>query len=278
MLFTSTFTLSPSTLRASMPSVFSARFNLCLLWLLVVCASTNAGLAGSVTNGPQLTVFMVGDSTMADKPLIPANPERGWGQLLPMYFKSEVRIANHAMNGRSTKSFIAEGRWKTVREQLQPGNYVIIQFGHNDEHKQNLAQFTEAFGEFKTNLELYVRETRECKALPILATPVARRKFDTNGVLRDTHGDYVVAVRQVAAEQHVPLLDLEKRSFELVSKMGPEQSKRLYDWIQPNEFAARPDGLTDDTHFCAYGASRICDLAVGEMQTATPELAKWLRN
>ena len=94
----------------------------------------------------QISVFMIGDSTMADKPLIPAYPERGWGQLLPMYFKSEVRVENHAMNGRSTKSFIHEGRWDTVQKGLQAGDFVIIQFGHNDE-KTNANRFAAPFGE-----------------------------------------------------------------------------------------------------------------------------------
>ena len=215
---------------------------------------------------------------MADKPVIPANPERGWGQMLLMYFKDNVRIANHARNGRSSRSFRDEGKWKVVCEQLKPGDYVIIQFGHNDEKTQDPARFTEPFGSFKQNLAQYVREARALKAGPILATPVSRRKFDADGKPRDTHGDYSVAVRQVAAEQQVPLLDLARRSAELLSTMGPEQSKRLFDWIEPGEFEKCPDGIQDDTHFCAYGASRICDLAVAEMKIAVPDLARSLRN
>ena len=111
---------------------------------------------------------MIGDSTLADKPVIPANPERGWGQMLAMYFGENVRISNHARNGRSSKSFLDEGRWKTVLEQMKPGDYVVIQFGHNDQKKTDPRRFTTPFGDFKQNLKRYVDDAR----LPILATPI----------------------------------------------------------------------------------------------------------
>jgi len=223
------------------------------------------------------TLFLIGDSTMADKPVIPANPERGWGQLLPLYFQDSVRIENHAVNGRSTKSFLAEGRWATVTNRLQPGDFVIIQFGHNDEKKNDTNRYTEPFGSFETNLARFVRETRELRATPILATPVARRKFDDNGRLVDTHGDYVTAVRQTARELQAPLLDLNRLSAELLTRLGPDSSKRLFDWIPAGEFDNRPKGLSDDTHFNAYGASRICDLAVMEIEATVPALAERLK-
>lgn len=214
---------------------------------------------------------------MANKPLFPAQPERGWGQLLPLYFQESVRIENRAMNGRSTKSFRDEGRWQAVIDRLQPGDFVIVQFGHNDQKKDDPKRFSDAAGAFKQNLERYVREVREKKGRPILASPITRRSFASNGELRDTHGNYSVVVRQVAAEQKVPLLELHQRTAELVTKLGPELSKKLYMWCEPGEFAALPDGKKDDTHFNAFGASRVCDLAVEEMRVAVPELAEWLR-
>ena len=224
-----------------------------------------------------LTLFLIGDSTMADKPMIPANPERGWGQLLPMYFRNGVRVENHAVNGESTKSFLDQGRWAMVTNRLKPGDYVIIQFGHNDEKQYNTRLYAEPFGSFKTNLTRYVLETRDHQAIPVLATPVARRKFNDQGNLIDTHGDYVPAVRQVAREQHVPLLDLNCQSAGLLTRLGPDSSKRLFDWIPAGEFAGHPKGLSDDTHFNAYGASRICDLAIVEIETNAPALAAWLK-
>lgn len=223
------------------------------------------------------TLFMIGDSTMADKPLIPPNPERGWGQLLPLYFREGVRVENHAVNGRSTKSFIDEGRWQAVVDRLKPGDYVIIQFGHNDEKKNDPKRYTEPFGSFKTNLEMFVRETRAHQATPILATPVARRKFDQAGKPVDTHGDYVTAARQAAQELQVPLLDLNRDSTALLAQLGPDSSKRLYDWIPAGEFKRYPKGISDDTHFNAYGASRMCDLAAAEIEANVPKLAVWLK-
>lgn len=247
---------------------------LCLASASLTAADTQAVAPAS---GPvALTLFLIGDSTMSDKPLIPAYPERGWGQMLPMYFKPEVRVANYARNGRSSKSFRAEGRWETVLSQLKPGDYVLIQFGHNDQKKDDAARFSDPDGSFKQNLQRYIQETRVAKALPVLATPVARRKFGPDNQAVDTHGDYARAVREVAAQEQVPLLDLERRSRELLSQMGPENSKRLYDWVNPGEYEKCPAGLKDDTHFNAFGASRMCDLAVLEMRGAVPDLARRL--
>ena len=257
------------------------KFHSAILLLAVAvdcgCATKPAMATRPEPSPTVFTIFMVGDSTMADKPVIPANPERGWGQMLPMYFKDGVRIENHAVNGRSTKSFINQGRWATVTNLFRPGDYVIIQFGHNDEKKKDPKRYTEPFGSFKTNLAMFVCDTRAHGATPILATPVARRKFDETGTLVDTHKDYVTAVRQVAQEQQAALLDLNARSTELLTQLGPESSKRLYDWIPAGEFERYPKALTDDTHFNAYGASRMCDLAVSEIETNIPELAVWLK-
>ena len=230
--------------------------------------------AADATN--RFTIYMSGDSTMANKPVLPAHPERGWGQMLPQYFQSGVRIENHAMNGRSTKSFIDEGRWSPVRERLKPGDWLIIQFGHNDEKGKGALRFTEPFGQFKTNLTMFIVAARARGANPILCTSIARRKFDAHGDVVNTHGDYIAATREVATEQKVPLLDLNKRSTELLRTLGVERSKIIYDWFTTSEIPTLKKDLVDDTHFNAFGASRMCDFAVEEMKTATPELARYL--
>ena len=240
-----------------------------ILSLLTLCCTILSVFAQ--TN--RVTVHMIGDSTMANKPVIPANPERGWGQLLQMYFKDSVRVENYAQNGRSTKSFIAEGRWDKVVATLKPGDFVIIQFGHNDEKTNNVNVGTAPFGEFSANLLRFVRESREHKATPILATPVARRKFGAEGELTDTHGDYPKAVRSVATEQKVPLLELCSATEKLLQQLGPQSSKRLFRWIPAGEFGPDTKLVEDDTHFNAYGASRVCDLAVVEIEGKVPELA-----
>jgi lysophospholipase L1-like esterase len=233
-------------------------------------------LAGAQATNARLTLHLIGDSTMANKPIIPANPERGWGQMLHMYFADAVRVENYAQNGRSSKSFIAEGRWEKVLAAIKPGDYVIIQFGHNDEKIESVGRGTAPFGEYTTNLVRFIQETRGRKATPILATPVARRKFDAAGKLTDTHGDYPKAVRAVAEAQKVPLLELCNATEKLLQQLGPESSKRLFDWIPAGEFAPESKPLQDDTHFNAYGASRVCDLAVGEIEAKVPELAAHL--
>src|SRR5215831_13340076 len=144
-------------------------------------------------------VHMAGDSTMADKPTDPPNPEYGWGQMLPKFFKDPSMIVNHAANGRSTRSFITEGRWQKLLDVLQPGDWVIIQFAHNDEKI-----FPNARGEFQENLRRFVTDVRVKKANPILATPCARRSFNESGKLVETHGDYPDAVRAVARETRTP--------------------------------------------------------------------------
>jgi lysophospholipase L1-like esterase len=230
--------------------------------------------AVSLPGAPVL--YMIGDSTMANKPLTPGNPERGWGQILPVYFQHDLRIENHAKNGRSSKSFRDEGLWKVVMDRLQPGDFVIIQFGHNDEKTEDPKRFSGPFTSFKTNLEGYIQDVRSRKAKPILATPIARRAFNADGSLRDTHRDYPAAVRKTAAEQQVPLLELTARSEELLRQLGPDISKKLFMWVEPGESSLIPEGRKDDTHLNPYGASRVCDLAVEEIRRAIPELAQWL--
>lgn len=224
----------------------------------------------------RITLHMIGDSTMANKAIIPANPERGWGQMLHMYFKDSVRVENYAQNGRSSKSFIAEGRWDKVVAAMRSGDFVIIQFGHNDEKTNDVNRGTAPFGEYTTNLVRFIRETREHKAAPILATPTARRKFDESGTVTNSHGAYPEAVRKVAAAENVPLLELTTATEKLLQQLGLESSKRLFDWIPAGEFTADAKKLEDDTHFNAYGASRVCDLAVTEIEAKVPELAAHL--
>ena len=246
----------------------------CVLFL-VIPPGAGAGAAEPASNS--ITLFLAGDSTMSDKPLIPPNPERGWGQLLPMYFKDTCRIENDAVNGRSTKSFRDEGRWNAILTRIKPGDYVIIQFGHNDEKRQDSKRFTEPMGSYKENLERFIDETREMKGIPILATPIVRRKFSAEGKLEDTHGDYLKAVRLAAQEKKAPLLDLARDSGEMVQRLGPELSKSLYKYAGPAEYPNHAEGFQDDTHLNALGATRICDLVVEEIKVAVPELSRALK-
>jgi len=220
-------------------------------------------------------VFLAGDSTMADKPL--DLPERGWGMALQQFFKAPAMVLNHAMNGRSTKSFIAEGRWDRLVMELRAGDFVIIQFGHNDEKIDKPGVGTDVTTEFPENLRRFVREVRAKNATPLLATPVARRKFDPTGRLTATHGAYPEAVRAVAKAETVPLLELERATSEWLQGVGDEPSKKFFMWIQPGQLARLPGGSRDDTHFVDAGAQHVAELAVAELKRTSTPLAQWLK-
>ena len=221
-------------------------------------------------------IFMIGDSTMANKPL--DLPERGWGMVLPEYFKDPAIIHNHAVNGRSTKSFIDEGRWAKVLGELKSGDFVIIQFGHNDAKQEDPKRYADPAVAYRDNLRRFIRETREKGAAPILATSVCRRKFDEAGKLVNTHGDYPDAARAVAAEEHVPLLDLEARTAEWLQSVGPEDSKQFFMWIPAGKYEKIPEGKQDDTHFVEAGAKHVAELAIAEMRRLKLPITDWLKN
>jgi lysophospholipase L1-like esterase len=236
------------------------------------------GLLSAAISSAAPTLHLIGDSTMADKPKEPANPETGWGQALPALLKPEAgRVVNYAMNGRSTKSFIDEGRWAAVVAALRVGDFVIIQFAHNDEKADKPAVYAPARGAYQENLRRFVRETREHGATPILATPVARRRWSAAGELVDTHGDYPAALRAVAAEERVPLLELNGLTTELERAHGVEGSKRLHLHYAAGIQPRWPEGVKDDTHFSEYGAARVAALVVQEWLRLGLPLAEWVK-
>jgi len=225
-----------------------------------------------------ITIFMCGNSTMADKPFNNGNPEKGWGQIFPLYFKSGIKIENHAVNGRSTKSFIDEGRWDSVVKKIKPSDYVIIEFGHNDAKKDDPKRFADANTDYKRNLEKFINETREKGGIPILATPIVRRRFDEQAKFYDVHGEYPKVVRELCKEMDIILLDLHKKSEEYIITLGAERSKYFYLHIDADEYNSLPEGKTDDTHLSPTGAFRICDFAADEIKLKIPLLANYLKN
>lgn len=234
----------------------------------------------------KVKVFMVGDSTMADYHLNPAGPMRGWGQLMPLYFHSNVTIVNRAVSGHTSHASLAQ-RWPGVLAEMQPGDYVIIQFGHND-MKEGKPGYAAPFGAYTENLERFVRETRDKQGSPLLATSVARRAFDEENKARNTLGDYPQAVREVGARLEVPVLEMNLHSMELLTLLGPERSAKLFCNPEAGEYPdykpprAEGPGLAnpavDNTHFNAMGASRMADIAAQEIRLKAPDLARWLRD
>jgi lysophospholipase L1-like esterase len=239
-----------------------------ILILSVIC------LAFAADDFRPVHIFMIGDSTMANKPE-KAIPEYGWGQVLQHFFNDSVIVENHARNGRSSKSFIDEGRWEKVISNVQKGDYVIIQFGHNDK-KKDTARHTSPFNTYKRNLEKYIDETKEKGAIPILCTSIVRRHFNKDGTLLDTHGDYLTAVKQVAEENEVYFIDMEARTKKLVEEMGPEKSKQLFLFFESGVYPLRPIGLQDSTHLSQLGAFTVSGLAVQGMKELDIPLTRYL--
>ena len=218
----------------------------------------------------RIKVYLIGDSTMSIKQ-IKAYPETGWGMPFTAFFDSTVQVDNRAQNGRSTRSFMTENRWTPVVDNLQEGDYVFVQFGHNDEVPTK-ATYTKP-EEFTANLVKYISDTKSKKAIPVLVTPVARRKFDANGHITGTHDAYSALVRTVAQEQGIALIDLDKISQQLLEKMGPENSKLLFNWVEPGEHPNYPQGKQDDTHFSELGARKMAELVLARIKALNLELA-----
>jgi lysophospholipase L1-like esterase len=218
-----------------------------------------------------ITIWMIGDSTMAIKDP-KAYPETGWGMPFVQFWDSTVKVDNRSRNGRSSKSFTAEGLWKPVFENMSEGDYLIIQFGHNDESKDKGERYSTP-DEFKANLTSYITQARSKKAIPILITPVGRRKFDEAGNIKDTHLGYSDLVRQVAKEQNTALIDLDKKSQELYQQMGPETSKLLFNYLEPGEHPNFPNGVKDDTHFSELGARKMAEIVLAGIRALHIELA-----
>jgi pectinesterase len=264
--------------------------------LLLLIAGLFVVLFSAFTSDKTITIFMIGDSTMANKPLEGDNQERGWGQVLGGFFSEEIVIDNHAKNGRSSKSFIDEGRWDVVLRKMKPGDYVFIQFGHNDE-KANPDRHTDPGTTFDANLKRFVSETRAKGGIPVLFNSIVRRNFRVNenavaeddyrkikltelpegDVLIDTHGEYLNSPRNVAKEMDVPFVDMNKLTHDLVQGMGPEASKKLYMWMPANKFASCPEGRQDNTHLSVYGARTITRMTVEAIAEVVPALKPYVR-
>lgn len=271
-------------------------------------------LTAFTADKPVITIFMIGDSTMADKDLTGGNPERGWGQMLPGFLSEEIRVDNHAVNGRSTKSFIDEGRWDKVLSLIKKGDYVFIQFGHNDEKSNDPKRYTTAGGgTFDANLKRFVNEARAKGGIPVLFNSIVRRNFGTaadaqvlsaavnqddvrqdanpdakrdasegprpkeGDKLIETHGAYLESPRNVARELNVPFVDMNKITHDLVEGLGPEASRKLFMWVAPHTVPAMPKGREDNTHLNIYGGRIVAGLAIKAIAEAVPALAPYVR-
>lgn len=222
----------------------------------------------------KIKVWLIGDSTLCEYPSSRA-PLTGWGMPFASFFDSTVVIDNRARGGRSTRTFIGEGRWQPIADSLQEGDYVFIQFGHNDEAKEE--KYKDRYTpvpDYKVNLVKFITETRAKKAIPVLVTPVTRLRFDKDGHIQETHAAYTAAVWETGKKYDVPVIDLDAKSRDLLQQLGPEHAKLLFMQLDSLEHPNYPGGQKDNTHFNEYGARRMAELVLKEIRLLEPELAE----
>ncbi len=224
------------------------------------------------------TIYGIGDSTMANKVKPEENPERGWGQMLPLFFNDNITIDNRAVNGRSTRSFIDEKRWDDILKTLKKGDYVFIQFGHNDQKEKDSTRYTNPHTAYRHNLIRFVKETRAKGATPILFSSIVRRNFNEKGVLISTHGEYTMEVRLVAQEYNVPFIDMEYYTELLEQSYGPEKSKQLHLHYKAGEIPYYKEDKADDTHLGVKGATEVAKIAVEELKKTKLDIVKYIKN
>ena len=265
---------------------------------LLTAAALTLLMLTAATDEKRTTIFIIGDSTAANKDISHDRKERGWGMTLQCYFDDNIMVDNHAVNGRSSLSFFNEGRWQKVLDRMKPGDYVVIQFGHNDE-KPKADRHTDPGSTFDYMLARYVRETRERGGIPVLMNCVVRRNFFVNapendddeklrtttfkdGVkmvegdsLIDTHGLYRVAPRDVARRMNVHFVDANRITHDLEQGLGTEASKRLHMWFKPGEEPSVPEGRLDNTHYNVYGAHVVARLLADALCDEIPLLKRY---
>ncbi|MCM1326300.1 MAG: rhamnogalacturonan acetylesterase [Bacteroidales bacterium] len=200
------------------------------------------------------TIFWAADSTVQTN-YFNTYPQTGIGQVFSLFIKNEYRVENHAKNGRSTKSFMEEGRLKAIEERIGEGDFLFIQFGHNDEKIKDPARYTEPFSTYIQNLETFIGVAKEHGAYPVLITPLERRCFGEDGHLgAGEHGDYVAAMKQTAEKCEVPLVDLYSMSRAALEEAGEVSSRRWYMYFPAGEYAGHPEASLDNTHLRYDGA------------------------
>ncbi len=205
-------------------------------------------------------VYLAGDSTvMSYRASYHLYPQQGWGGRLPDYFKAGVSFTNKAIGGRSSKSFVDEGKLAGILSVIQPGDYLFIQFGHNDGNS-SLALHTDPFTTYKTYLAMYIDGARQYGATPVLVTPMGRRNYDSTGKFNNDFVDRVTAMKQLATEKNVKLIDLNAKSIAFYNGIGAPATGDVFLWLAAGQYPNFPNGISDNTHFQEYGAGQLARL------------------
>lgn len=267
------------------------KFSTCLVAIVAILALS---FKPDVPN-----IYIIGDSTAAEKDISSGSTERGWGMVLQGFFDEGVRVENHAINGRSSRSFYSEGSWQKVIDKVKPGDYVIIQFGHNDE-KPKPDRHTDVGTTFDAHLAQYVVETKAKGATPILMSPVVRRNFylkpekqDDDEKLRettykgenvnsdtlvDTHGEYAKVAERVAKKYGAIFIDANKITHDIEQGLGIEGSRKLHMWVEPGKYSWAPKGRQDNTHYNQYGAHIVASALADALGNAIPGFKSHIRH
>ncbi len=218
------------------------------------------------------TIFLCGNSTVVDQE---EEPWASWGQMIPRFFDDQVCFANYAESGESANTFIAAKRLKKILTQMKPGDYIFIEFGHNDQKQKGPG--IGAYYSFMMNLKTFIDEAQSRGAYPVLVTPTQRRSFDENGKIKDTHLDYPDAMRWLAVKENIPLIDLHAMTRILYESLGVEDSKKAFVHYPAGSFPNQTSDLADNTHFNPYGAYQIAKCVIEGIKEADLPITAHLR-
>lgn len=218
-------------------------------------------------------LYIAGDSTASNYDQDRA-PRAGWGQVIDRFFNDNIKVINKAASGRSSKSYYEEGRLDEILDEISNGDYLFIQFGHNDQ-KDGKKRHTSPFDTYQSYLSKYIEGARKNSAIPVLITPVSRRNFDEKKLL-DTHGSYPQSMMKLAEELDVPLINITHKSKILFENLGLEKTKDIFLWLEAGEHTNYPEGVEDNTHFCESGAIQIAELIVEGIRELGLELKNYI--
>lgn len=218
------------------------------------------------------TVFLCGNSTVVDQDY---EPWASWGQMIPRFFNDKVCFANYAESGESANTFIAAGRLKKILTQMKAGDYIFIEFGHNDQKQKGPG--IGAYYSYMTNLKIFIDEAKARGAYPVLITPTQRRSFGSDGKIIDTHLDYPDAMRWLASKEKIPLIDLHQMTRILYEAMGVEESKKAFVHYPAGSYPNQTKDFADNTHFNPYGAYQIAKCVIEGMKSLNLPIIQYLR-
>ena len=235
------------------------------LFAILICLAVGPLMASS-------TIWLIGDSTVATYPEA-RKPLAGWGQVLNEYCNPDVVVKNHAVSGTTTRSFVTRKYWEKVLPELEEGDFLFIQFGHNDHYREK-GEHIVSTEDYKKNLIQYVEEAKGKGAIPILVTPMCRRIFGENGKIKKEFDDYPDTMKAAAKETSTPLIDLEEISFQEFGKLTQEQTKDYFLYLVPDKYEAFPKGKTDGVHFQKNGARHLASWVVEDAKKQNLPVAK----